>query len=319
MPPLKYGHKIMPEDLAGMIGLAKVGNVWYVDGTNGNNSNPGDHPDQAFATVSKAHSSAVANQHDVVVLIAGGSAGGGSVSEASITWSKSFTHLIGNAAPNGIAGRARVVASTADTSPFVTISGDGCIFKDVQFGVFVDSNINVSVNGERNYFAGVHFAGIGHATAGDDTAARALELEGTGGVGENLFEDCVVGLDTIARSTTNAELELLDSSTRNVFRSSLFLSFADNAGHLFIKADAAAAAVDRFTIFDRCIFHNAIHSTGTTMTEAIAAHGSLSGTLLLKDCTLVGATDWENSASGQVMIDGAPPTAGTSGLAVDVS
>ena len=30
-PALKFGAKIYPEDIAGMIGLPSVGNIWYVD------------------------------------------------------------------------------------------------------------------------------------------------------------------------------------------------------------------------------------------------------------------------------------------------
>lgn len=322
IPALKFGHKIYPEDIAGMIGLPVVGDIYYVNATTGASTNSGSATNQAFNKVSTAHSSLTEGQNDVAILVANeGTVGGAGddVSEVSVTWNKGFSHLIGAASPVGIAGRARVTSSSG-TSSFFTFSGDGCIISNIQIGTFEDINVNTTVTGQRNYFNNVHFAGIGNATAGDDTAARSLVVSGGGsGKGENVFDGCVIGLDTVARSTTNAELELTTSATRNLFRNCYFPTFADNAGHLFIKADASAAAIDRFAFFENCIFHNAIHSTGTNMTEAIAAHGSLSGTILLKDCTLVGATDWENSASGQVMIDGAAPTAGSSGLAVDVA
>lgn len=63
-------------------------------------------------------------------------------------------------------------------------------------------------------------------------------------------------------------------------------------------------------------------ASGTTMTEAfdITGGGSPDGLILLKNCTLVGATDWEAATeSGKVYIDGAAPTANASGLAVLVA
>ena len=31
IPALKYGHQIFPQNIAGMLGLPKVGNIYYVD------------------------------------------------------------------------------------------------------------------------------------------------------------------------------------------------------------------------------------------------------------------------------------------------
>lgn len=316
IPALKQGGKIYPEDLAGVMGLPYIGDVFYVDPTNGNDTaNTGKDADNAYASVGAGYGATTNNNHDVVLLKPGGAGSGTASAEASaITWSNSFTHLIGACAPVGISPRARVTFDTADTSPQFTVSGQANIFSNVQLATWVDANILSLVSGNRNYMSRVHLAGIGDATAGDDAAARSLEVNGE----ECLFEDCTIGLDTVARSTTNAEIELSGAATRNRFRDCLVLSFADNAGHLFITAPAAAD-MDRLTMFDRCSFINAINSTATTMTEAINCHASVGGTIFLKDCSLIGATDWENSASGNVMIDGAAPTNNTSGLVVDVA
>lgn len=52
------------------------------------------------------------------------------------------------------------------------------------------------------------------------------------------------------------------------------------------------------------------------MTEAIDINSTQNGVIILKDCTLVGATDWEAGDEGLVFIDGGAPTTGTSGIAV---
>ena len=53
IPALRYGHKIMPEDLAGVIGLPYVGDVLYVDPSGGNDTaNSGRRFDDAYEVTS---------------------------------------------------------------------------------------------------------------------------------------------------------------------------------------------------------------------------------------------------------------------------
>ena len=304
-------------------GLIPVpGIVYWVHpaATNASDGNDGLSPQVPLKTLSGAHALMVANQNDTAIVIGNSSAAAANVisETATLTWSKNLCHIVGAMAHNKISHRVSLRA-TGNFTPLINVTADGCVFAN--FHTFhgystAETQICWQESGQRNAHFNLHIAGMGHATGGDQAGSRSLLLTGDG---ERYFKDCTIGLDTIARSTTNAELELKTIAVRDIFEDCLFLAFADNSGHLFIKADDASNAIDRFAIFNRCIFLNAIHSTGTAMTEAIAAHASLSATILLKDCTLVGATDWENAASGQVMIDGAAPTAGTSGLAVDVS
>lgn len=299
VPGLQEGFKVFPQDIAGMLGIPYVGNVWYVDATNGSDTaNPGTAANQAFKTLYKAHSSAVNNNHDVIIINPGG-VGSGTGTEESVygawTWTKNLTHVIGNAAPSRISQRARVLWGTAGQSTsaaLLTFEGSGCIVANVQFATFVDNNILFQVKGDRNYFNNVHFAGIGNATAGDDTAARSLWLADGD---ENVFEACTIGLDTVARSTSNAELEFTGESQRNQFLDCLFLCFADNAGHLFVKANTAGSDIDRFALFKNCGFINPINSTATTMTDAMALHASLAGSIVLIDCYKIGATGWADN------------------------
>lgn len=320
--PSNYPHGIQTPYIigggGGVIAPRDVGNVYYVDQTAGSDAHDGRSPAKALLTLSAAHAKMTADQNDIVYVF-GNTADIAVRESATLTWSKDCCHIIGLNALNPISQRVSIRSDGTEFSPLVNVTADGCVFANFHvFHGYDDASAQIAwqESGQRNAHFNLHLGGMGHATAGDQSQSRSLLLTGDG---ERYFKDCTVGLDTIARSTTNAELELKSSAARDIFDDCLFLAFADNAGHLFIKADDSAAAIDRFTLFRRCVFLNAIHSTGTPMTEAIAAHGSLAGTILLKDCTLVGATDWENSASGQVMIDGAAPTAGTSGLAVDVS
>jgi len=290
-PALKYGAKITPQDIAGMIGLPYVGEIFYIDPTNGNDtSNSGKDQANAYKTLTQAESQMTAYSHDIVVLVSGGTAGTAEV--ANITWDKDYCHVIGNAAPVGISQRSRIVFTVDATDPCLTLSANGCIFSNVQIATWQDSNdVLVSWTGERNYFYNVHLAGMGTATAGDDATGRIISMSAAE---ENLLENCVIGIDTINRSAANASVELASASTRNIFRDCLFPMLADNAGALFVKA-ASSGDIDRFVLFQRCMFHNADKSTATTITAAMSIHASVGGSVILDGCSVNGATDWSTN------------------------
>jgi hypothetical protein len=192
----------------------------------------------------------------------------------------------------------------------ITVSGDGCLFANIHaFHGFDDASAQICLNvtGQRNVFHDCHFAGMGHATAGDDAGGSSVSLTGNG---ENTFLGGVIGLDTVARSTTNAEIDLKSAAVRNRFLGVDIITFADNAGHLFVKADTAGD-LDRFTIFRDCRFINAVSSTATTMTAAMDIDASAGGMIMIDDCALVGATDWTAADAANVFIYG--PGMGTSG------
>jgi len=293
-------------------GLMSQGVSYFVDPVLGSDGNDGLSIETAFASIAAGYAALTANQNDVLYYMAGSSATANLT--ATLTWAKNYTHLVGVVAPTNVAQRARIFATGAFT-PMINITATGCSFRNIYVFHGIDSadaEICVQVTGGRNYFENCHFAGIGHATQGDDTAARALLLAGAE---ECRFVGCTIGVDTIARSGANAELGFTSQATRNTFDDCLFLAFADAAGHLFIVA--GASSLDRWAMFRRCVFINAIDSTATTMTAAITDNAGAGGLLLLKDCTLIGATDWVTGAAGNVTyIDGAAPTAASSGLAV---
>jgi len=322
IPALKFGHKIYPNDLAGMIGQPRVGNIWYVDGVNGSDTNSGGDEDHSFASLYKAHSAAADNNFDVIVVASEG-IGSGSGTDESVavsggrwTFSKNLVTVVGASAPSMISQRSRVLWDTASqsttTNALLTISGSGNSFMNIQLATFVDNNVLVEITGDRNFFGNVHFAGIGDATAGDDADAKTLHLNDGD---ENYFSGCYIGLDTVARSTTNTEIELSGQSQRNIFEDCFIASYADNAGHFFVQA-SAAQDIDRFVMFKHCIFHNAVDSAATAMTVAMDLHASLGGSVILYDSWLFGATDWADDFTNVEVAGGVQATGATAGLMV---
>ena len=305
-------------------GQGSAARAFYVDPANGSDGNSGDSPETALDTVSAAYALTVDKRGDVIYLLNDGNTSGTSREDSTITWANDNTHLIGMCAPTFISQRARISPPTTQTTivtPQLTVSGNGNIFANISLfeGTSQDSTASecVRVTGDRNYFYNVAMMNLGDATnghSGDEAASCHLKISGGE---ENLFVDCTIGLDTAARSTTNANVELVSAAARNVFRGCLFPAFADNAGALFVKIDGSGD-IDRYVIFDRCLFVNADNSSGTTMTGGMDVHASAGGHVIVKDCGLVGATDWEAADSSVIRLLGAAPAALTTGIAVDV-
>ena len=290
----RFGAKWLPQDIAGMLGLPYIGEIFYVDAANGNDStNGGKSQNDAFATVYKAESMLTDYSHDVVVLVPG--ANGATQEANAITWDKNYCHLIGNAAPTQIGMRARMDFITDETDPCMTISGSGCIFNNVKLETTQASNdVLVNMTGDRNYFANVMFQGISNATAGDDASARCLTLTGSH---ENTYDGCTFGNDTIQRSTTNATVDFAGAS-KNLFRDCLFMMNADNVGPVHVVSTGATGC-SGFNEFNNTKFI----AKWTNKADQITANFNLSAQtnsawILMSGSQLsIGADDWEAVAS----------------------
>ncbi len=189
---------------------------------------------------------------------------------SAFTWAKNATHLLGIASPIMISQRARIAPTSSTTAftPFFTISGNGCVFQNIQwfygFDTGTTSALGMVLTGSRNYFKNCQIAGMGDNETAQSAGSRSLKI-GSAGSGENLFEDCTIGLDTITRTAANASLELTAGTVRNIFRRCLFPFMTSSATVLGILGTGAACC-DRSNQFDQCIFENAIKSTSTAMT-----------------------------------------------------
>lgn len=293
-------------------------NIYLVDAANGDDDNPGDRWTKPLATIAAAYAKCVANQHDVVLVLAGSS---GNTLSAALTWSKNYTHLIGLCAPTHAAQRARIfqLSTLTGASPLLTISASGCIFKNFYIFQGVDdatSLINVSVTGGRNYFENVHFAGGGHATQAVDGGA-SLKLDGAE---ENLFRHCTIGVDTIAAGTGMVGILFDSDALRNVFEDCHISMLAGHTGAAFVEV-ADGTGIDRYTIFKNCLFTNTNYANfamaGGFVIPAVAANRP--ARIFLKDCIGYGATTWDANDRGVLMGNmNAVTGADLSGVAVEM-
>ncbi len=289
------------------------GDSYFVDPTNGLDSNSGRTMGAAKKTLEAGEDLLVANQNDTLYYLAGST--GATLAAAGLVWDKNYTHLVGVAAPTNVAQRARIFLAAASVIPtMINISASGCSFRNFYafHGVASTASLRcVTVSGGRNYFENVHVAGLGHSTGQADVAgASALYLNGAE---ENLFRDCTIGVNTISRSAANSNLELVGAAASNSFENCTFLCQTDAATPLFVEC--AAAGMLRYAQFTMCRFINHVENGSTTLTQAMSIDNAAGGLILLHRCMIVGAGNLNVADNGNVWVDGAGG-AGTGGRGI---
>lgn len=272
------------------------GNVYYVDPASGAAGNSGKEPAFALPTIAAAYAKCTANNNDTVFVI--GNDSGLTVDEA-IVWAKNYTHLVGLCAPVYAGKRSRVFQDASATGiDLFTVSASGCIIKDMYFFHGVDdatSKICGTVTGERNYFKNVHFAGIGNATM---SVAGAASLKLTGS--ENVFYNCQLGLDTVARDADATELWVDGAASRNVFVKTQLYGYISAAGYSQVTLEDATA-IDRYLKFIECDFMTDSENQAVAQTSVFNIKEAIvQGKIILRDCMAMtdGAAEWDSNNRG---------------------
>lgn len=303
---------------------ATTGNVFYLDPKNGLDTNDGQTPATTpgghgpVKTLAAGYALLRSGYNDVLVLIGDGTTAATARLSAGFTWSKNAAHLIGVCSPTLFSQRARIAptAAIAAFANFFTVSGNGCLFQNIQwfqgFDAGVAAEICLTISGSRNVFKNCQIAGMGDATGATDAGSRNVKLSGGG---ENYFVNCVIGLDTVTRTGANASVEVAGGTARNVFDSCIF-PFLSSDGLQYALLASAAAAGDRYILFRNCQFINCVGSTSTALAELfhlVAASGGLAvmdGNSMWVGVTAVG----DATTKAQTYFGGGTATNGTKGI-----
>lgn len=305
------------------------GNIWFVNPQFGSDVTNDGSRLQPFASCARALAAATAGQNDIVFLEASSNTAAQTTDYqvALLNWNKDLVHLIGiNSGPQfGSRSRIAFASTYAAATDLFKLSANGCVIANIEFFMGVASTLPtgcITVTGQHNHFSKCQIAGMG-ATTNDIAGAYSLQLAGAQ---ENLFEDCVIGQDTVQLgAATNSVILFANSGggvTRNTFRNcQVMLDTSSATACLFLRS--AATAMDRVNRFDSCVFINAVSSGSTALTHAmaVATGSSPAGMIVLSGTTgLVGASGWNTTASGNVFAVGGPqPTNTTWGLDVAVT
>lgn len=299
--------------IVGGIGSIPLTGTWYfVDQTNGSDGNPGT-ADEPLATLARAHALCTANNNDVVVFT------GTNTQTSTLTWSKNKTHLIGQAAPTAIGKRARITGTGTVFSPLVSVTAEGCYFFNFAtlYG-FANASAQVlwSEGGDRNYYGNVEFLAFGTDEAAAHTGSRALVIsKASGNKGEHTFQNCVFGVDTIARTAANYTLEIANGSPRNYFYNCEFTSYLTGSGANACHLLVGSGGIDRYLKMYNCTFSASTSSGGSVaMTQAFSVNGSAGGFVFGKDCWFLGTTNVETAAGGAVFMANYVPDTADQGI-----
>lgn len=281
-------YKWYPEDIAGMVGLPSVGDIFYVDpGAGSDTANGGRDANDAFATVGAALAAMSADNDDVLIL-AGTSSTGRTTETAAIDWNKRRTHIIGNGPMRKINPRNGISFNALGGDVCFTVSATNCSFTNISFATFTDNNVLVDVTAAYNTFNFCHFQGMGLQATADDTAARSLRITGAD---EIEVSNSTIGIDTVARGAANASLELTGTCARCQFTNCDFPIYADNSGPVFVKA-VTGNCTEKYLKFEHCMFMNPSVVGGSTgLTVAMDTAAATNGTIVLDACGMLGATN----------------------------
>ncbi len=319
-------------------GIVTQGQSWFVMPSTGNDGASGRRPSQAMKSLAGGGGAATGllpkvttSRNDVVYFLGEGNASAACTDYQSSTaatgaliWKYDMTHLIGQPIAQNFSPRSRVaLLSTYNTAaPMVLWSANGCLCAFMSFfaGVAGTNPTGcLNVQGSRNHFFRCHIAGIGNA-ANDIAGAYSLYVGGADSE-ENLFEQCVIGLDTIDRGgNANSEILLDHGCDRTVFRDCIILSRIKHAtNHPQVKIGSAAVLSDpSFVLFERCLFINTWTGYGGTQTYIQAGGSNITngGQIIYKDCIATGIGTGFSAAGGRAyVLNTAINTAYTSGQA----
>jgi hypothetical protein len=273
---------------------------YFVDPTNGNDSNSGSSVTSPYKTLLKAYNQLRSGHWDGIFLIGYGSGTASAALVATLTWSVNYAFLVGLCAPTLGQQRARVSngASTSLMTPLVALTGSGNIFKNLTFfnggNHATSAAVCMNITGDNNYFENCQISGGGTVASAGNAAMRSLVIDGTGtGNGQNTFNNCQIGLDTILRNAVNYEIELKGGTPRNIFTACL-IDHNGVAGSFFLLV--GASGIDRYTMFRSCTFYNYTGNGGALLTNAYSINAAAGGDILMPYCTVVGASALPASA-----------------------
>ena len=299
-------------------GFGTTGNVFYCDPVNGLDTNNGQSPVASnppsgvgpVQSLGAGYNLLRSGFNDVLVLIGNGQSSG-SARITTFTWSKNAAHLMGICAPSAVSQRARIANPTTAgltiTANFFTVSGNGCLFSNLSWFVGagagqtgIAASICMTVSGQRNAFLNCDFEGMGDTTASGDAGSRNLLIS----AGENYFNHCNVGLDTVQRTNHNASVEISGNAARTIFENCTF-PVDSSDGLQYMLLGAAAAAMDRFVLFKGCIFLNALNSGSTILAELFHLVASVGGIAILDiNCAWIGTAIGDTATKAQVYMAG---------------
>jgi hypothetical protein len=327
MPLTHHQHGIASYGIPVLPGNLPFGNdskvffvaPWRTTDNGATNGNDGLDPGRAKKTVfgtDGAFASCRDNKNDTIVMMASGDSAAETTEDISVeaTWNKDLVHLIGQSR-NKYGQRCRFNNSGTGVTPMITISGSGCVFANFQAFCGGDSGnlVDIEMTGNHNYMENVHIAGMGDATAADTASATSLKLNGGT---ENVFKNCIIGLDTVERDAdSKGELWFDGGASRMWFEDCLFTTYLSADNQTVTVEDGTA--IDRTITFKNCLFFSKSTNKAVAQTTVFSIPAGISqGAILLIDSYAGsdgGAAEWDSGDRGIIWTNSVAAAASAAG------
>lgn len=320
VPALRFGAKILPHEILGA-GTTVFGNVWYVDADNGSDSNVGNTPDTAFASIPAAVSAATTNNHDVIYL----SANATHTLTEMLSITKNRLHFIGTDMRGGfgIGARTKVylgVTTAATDIATMQNTGVGNTFHGIKFmnsNTVAEGIYCVAEGGEYTVYSNCEFykdtdLNVTGAAEVLNNGDSVQWLNCTFGSTANIIADNYIRPCMLLTRETLAGKVCRD----NVMDSCLMLRKAGGTEATFIYGANANDVERMFVIKNTTFFNNPLSAATPAVAVNFGAAQTEGAVFLDSRCAVVDVTVM--ATTGQNIFVQAPssPTYATSGLSV---
>lgn len=313
-----FGAAQIPQLFGSQAQCFFVDNTPSSKGGLGNDGNDGKSPSSPVFSIARGYQLLRDNFNDTLYVIGTGTA---YTLSATLVWAKNYAHLVGITAPIPVSQRSRITSGAAIFTPLIQVTSTGCVFRNIQFVQFGSDAALSAVcflqQGQRCYHGNCQFGGGGNATVRAGTAMRSLVVDGVGGNGEHMFDDCTIGYDIIDTAGVNYELDMKGNTPRNYFRNCRIIKRTVAGGEAGAFAIFEAAGIDRWTIFENLVMLNYTIGGGAALTIALDVVAT-DGNIILLNPLSQGATGLTGGTKTNVVSN--PVVAvGTSGLSLEPS
>lgn len=286
-------------------------------------SHRGDDPRRPLKTVAAAYAKARENKNDVIFMFASGDSATETTDDldATLTWAKDLVHLIGVGGAGTMFGhrsRFNTESGATGVTPMIDVTASSCHFANFQLfsGGGATNLIALQVSGNHNSFHNLHIAGMGHAD--NASAANAASLKLNGGT-ENVFRNCVIGVDTISQDgDSKGQIWLDGGASRMWFYDCLIQNYVSDTDAFHVTIEDTTA-IDRWLGFTRCKFLAKSTNAAVTQASVFSIPAGISqGAIILEDSKTMsdgGAIDWDTGDRNIIWNNHpAPEAAGVGGI-----
>jgi len=315
--------------LANKLGLGlSIGDIYYVAASGGlweaNLLENGVPSNEIFSTVTAGEDALTGGQHDVLCVTPGVYD-----EDATITWDKSHTHMVGLSGPpqhsEWSIPNVSIYTDATDNASVLTVTGHYC-----QFHNFAVSNYGnnaacltaVTINGYGNYFSFVDMIGAMLAAQIAVVAASSLYFGADGA--NSLLEDCNIGSSAWATRTVANSGVIRYTGTaggggpsNSTLRRCNINSRAETNTMAMVALPANNCCA-RGWLYDQCHFNNFWVNHGGTLLSAFYDNCGTTHDITLRNCSAQGIARWYTADNGSLFTIGAN-SASAGGIAAEAT